>query len=433
MAQVVRAPRFSPTNARVVQPCSPPALTSIVYRSTAAAPLSGYSLYELVKAAQTRNRAESITGLLLYDDAHFYQWLEGPPAGVARVMELIIADPRHHHVEILSDKPIASRQFGNWTMRLATRGARSIHSSHDVIVPPQETFDSLLQEPHQIPAILAALSPIIAAEEPKQAAAPRGNRPLEGSAGLLLRNVILGAVIPELAARHGVPKGPRLWPIDARAIALADLLIGPDNGAALELIRTLQSPQGVQRQLYETLLEPAARRLGDLWDADFCTDADVTLGLGQLQRAVRSLSEDAAPAALDGVFPPAVLIVPEPGEPHSLTAMLDSEALWQAGWDPQNEFPATDEALQDLLADSWFDAMDLSLSASFRREQWLPRVSQTIALARHASRNPALVVVVGGRVFAEQSAATAQVGADNSSITAHGAQAAIRNGLLHRR
>ncbi len=433
MAQVVRAPRFSPPTARGIQPAAEPVLTSIVYRSTAVAPLTGYSLYELVKAAQARNRAQSITGLLLYDDAHFYQWLEGPPASVARVMDLIASDPRHQNVEILSDKPIAKRQFGNWTMRLATRGARSIHSKHDVIVPPQGTFDSLIENPDHIPEILAGLSPAFASAAPKPAVMPSNNRPLDGIAGLMLRNVILSTVIPQLAARHGVLTAPRLWPIDARSIALADLLIGPDDGAALELIRTLQSPNGAQHQLYQSLLEPAARRLGDLWGADFCTEVDVTLGLGQLQRAVRSLSGDAEPAALNGAFLPAVLIVPEPGEPHSLTAMLDSEALWQAGWDPQSEYPATDEALQDLLAGSWFDAMDLSLSASFRREHWLPRVTRTIALARHASRNPGLVVVVGGRVFAEQSRATEQVGADGTSTTAYNTETAIRNGLLHRR
>ena len=247
----------------------------------------------------------------------------------------------------------------------------------------------------------------------------------------MLRNIILGTVVPELVARHGAA-GPRLWPIDARSSALADLLIGPDDGAALELIRTLQSRDGSRRQLYKSLLEPTARRLGDLWSADLCTEIEVTLGLGQLQRAVRIFNQDLEPADLKGTVIPAVLIVPEPGEPHSLTAALDSDALWQAGWDPQSEYPSTDEALQDLLADSWFDAMDLSLSASFRREHWLPRVTRTIALARHASRNPALVVVVGGRLFAEQREATAQAGADGTSATAYGAETAIRDGLSSR-
>jgi hypothetical protein len=98
--------------------------------------------------------------------------------------------------------------------------------------------------------------------------------------------------------------------------------------------------------------------------------------------------------------------------------VLDSDALTSAGWDPLLEFPDSDEALQDLMADTWFDALDLSLSASFRRDNWLPRMTKTIALARHASRNPALVVIVGGRIFAEDSTAGAKVGADGASNSA---------------
>jgi hypothetical protein len=130
-----------------------------------------------------------------------------------------------------------------------------------------------------------------------------------------------------------------------------------------------------------------------------------------------------------GLYLPAVLIVPEPGEMHLLNSVLDSDVLADAGWDPLTEFPASDEALQDLMADSWFDALDLSLSPSMRRDGWLPRVTQTIALARHASRNPALVVVVGGRIFAEDQGAGARVGADAITTTAMRTERAIQSSL----
>jgi hypothetical protein len=129
---------------------------------------------------------------------------------------------------------------------------------------------------------------------------------------------------------------------------------------------------------------------------------------------------------------PAVLIVPEPGEAHMLNSVLDADALAHAGWDALTEFPVSDEALQDIIAGTWFDALDLSLSPAFRRENWLPRVTQTIALARHASRNPALVVVVGGRIFAEDAGAGVRVGADGSRKTALGTERVIRETLNRR-
>jgi len=400
-------------------------LSSLVYRSRSVTPLSDYDLYELVQAAQSRNQAESVTGLMLYDDGRFYQWLEGPPASVERLMRSIKSDQRHTDIEILSDKPAAARQFGDWSMRLATRGVRSIHSHNNVVVPSSAVIDDIRSHPENVKVALAGFSSNVEEER----AAP-SNRPLQGPASALLKNVIVSAVLPELTARHAAEgkRGP--WPIDSRARALADLLIGADSNAPYEFLRTLSHQDGSVRHLYETVVEPAARMLGNLWTADVCTELDVTLGLSQLQRALRQLNEDTMqPISPAGLILPAVLIVPEPGEVHVINAALDSDALWNAGWDPLSEFPVSDEALQDMVAGSWFDALDLSLSASFRREHWLPRVEKTIALARHASQNPELVVVVGGRIFVEDQGAGKQVGADGISTTAMHAEQAIRDGL----
>jgi hypothetical protein len=406
-------------------------LCSLVYRSRAVKALSDYELYELVQAAQTRNAEEAITGLMLYDDGRFYQWLEGPTGNVMRLMRSIEHDARHTDVEILSDKPATARQFGNWKMRLATRGVRSIHSLNNVVVPSTLALDDLRANPDHAPGVLADLAASPAVQDADDTPS---NGPLKGPAGAILKDILVTAVLPELVSRHGhrEPQGP--WPIDHRARALADLLIGTDTSAALELLRTLQDSDGAIRHLYESLLEPTARRLGDLWGADLCSELDVSLALAQLQRAVRVLNEEVMqPTIPKGLYLPAVLIVPEPGEAHMLNSVLDSDVLANAGWDPLSEFPATDEALQDLMADTWFDALDLSLSPSFRRETWLPRMRTTIALARHASRNPALVIVVGGRIFAEDRDAGALVGADATSRTAADTGRLIRDGLKRRR
>jgi len=410
-------------------------LCSVVYRSRAVTSLSDYDLYELVQAAQSRNAAENITGLMLYDDGRFYQWLEGPTENVARLLRSIENDRRHRDMEILSDKPAISRQFADWKMRLATRGVRSIHSLHNVVVPSSNELDEIHAHPDHAADVLAGYGTGDSVSRPApHLPAPPSNMPLGGPAGALLKDIIVTAVLPELLTHHTGQNRRGPWPIDTRARALADLLVGPDTEAAIDLLRTLQDSDGAIRHLYETLVEPTARRLGDLWGADLCSEFDVSLGLGQLQRAVRVLNEEVmTPTIPKGVFLPSVLIVPEPGESHLLNAVLDSDALARCGWDPLTEFPATDEALQDMLSDSWFDALDLSLSPSFRRDGWLPRVTQTIALARHASRNPAVVVVVGGRIFTEDSSAATRVGADATSTTALETETVIQRQLNRRR
>jgi hypothetical protein len=155
----------------------------------------------------------------------------------------------------------------------------------------------------------------------------------------------------------------------------------------------------------------------------------VTLGLCRLQSAIRLVGDGMLDPSAVQLPLRSVLVAPEPGEPHMLGAALDSDMLTDAGWAPECAFPADDGALQALLAASWFDALDLTLSTAFQREHWLPRMTRTIVLAREASRNPALVVVVGGRVFVEQRDAGRRVGADAASTTALEIEQLILNGL----
>ena len=91
-------------------------LTSLVYRSIATAALSELELQRLVNAAQARNRAESITGLMIYDEGRIFQWLEGPSEAVARIWKSIRSDPRHTSIEILGEQPTLTRFFGDWHM-----------------------------------------------------------------------------------------------------------------------------------------------------------------------------------------------------------------------------------------------------------------------------------------------------------------------------
>jgi hypothetical protein len=59
-------------------------------------------------------------------------------------------------------------------------------------------------------------------------------------------------------------------------------------------------------------------------------------------------------------------------------------------------------------------------------------MAQTIALARRASLNPEIVVVVGGRVFYEHGANAATVGADADSMTALHISQTVRKSIQDR-
>jgi len=397
---------------------APVPLARVVYRSRAVKSLSPPELHDLTVSSQRRNAREGITGLILYDNDRFFQWLEGPLERVDRLMDAIRSDSRHTDVEVLNKQPADMRTFGAWTMKLAAPVPAVSSWIPDVIEPPPDIVDDLRRRPEAAPALLVKLvaaSTRVVEAVPLEAVA---QMPLNRKASAILKNLFVASVMPQLSRASSAYPSRGVPAANRRAHELAELLVATDQEAALDLIGELQADGGAIGKLAATLFEPAARSLGDLWGEDFCSEFDVTVGLCRMQTAVRLLTAGCAPRPPSRLHQPLVLIAPEPGELHRLGAALDRTVLENAGWQPHCEYPSDDNALDELLNTTWFDVLDLSLSAAFRREQSMPKLRETIAQARRVSRNPALVIVVGGRMFNEEKAAGQAVGADASTATA---------------
>jgi hypothetical protein len=347
-------------------------------------------------------------------------------------MDSILGDPRHTDLEILAKRTASTRMFKDWDMKLATPGAKARDWRDEVIEPPPGIIKDLRRQPEAAPSLLIKLVPLpveSAQTAPDQATSLAGTVLGEASAAVL-KSVILTSVIPTLLRQHGLPVPDRTrLAVHPRAAELAELLVAADQAASLDLIRELRGRDGDVRHLFAPLFEPAARSLGDFWDDDSCSESELTLGLCRLHSAVRLLGADAPQAVPRASLHPSVLIAPVPGELHHLVASLDSEWLWKAGWTPQTEFPANDRALEELLSARWIDVLDLSLSAALPRQDFMPRLGRTITRARRASQNPALVVVVGGRAFAEDKATSRDVGADLASRTSQNLDQLMLRGM----
>jgi hypothetical protein len=70
----------------------------------------------ILGTARRCNKANNITGALLYTASGFAQVLEGPRELVERTFERISADPRHADVTVLSFTPTERRSFPDWSM-----------------------------------------------------------------------------------------------------------------------------------------------------------------------------------------------------------------------------------------------------------------------------------------------------------------------------
>ena len=101
---------------------------AFAYLSTPTAPFADRDLSDLLLAARYANAAHEVTGKLvvLETDAgvvRFAQWVEGPEAGLAAVVDRILADPRHADVEVRRQGPVPARRFPGWDMALHPAGA----------------------------------------------------------------------------------------------------------------------------------------------------------------------------------------------------------------------------------------------------------------------------------------------------------------------
>ena len=115
----------------------------LAYRSRPLVPPSITELEQILVAAQRRNRFEGLTGILIYDQGHYFQWLEGPRRGLMRVWESIRADPRHNDFKILRRQTMPERLFDGWDMRLARRTRGEIDRVLAVMKAPDELLTRL--------------------------------------------------------------------------------------------------------------------------------------------------------------------------------------------------------------------------------------------------------------------------------------------------
>jgi methanogenic corrinoid protein MtbC1 len=222
-------------------------------------------------------------------------------------------------------------------------------------------------------------------------------------------------VIPRLvqAHRHATPAAntePAAVPAQSgeQVAGFVALIIGDSDFDVQAAVEGKRRDGMSVEALYLDLFAPAARLLGDMWSDDVCDFSTVTVALGRLQRLLRELS----PAFGTEIEYPAngrrALFAQPADEQHSFGLSMVAEFFRREGWDV---FGVVGGALDDpavRVRKEWADVVGLSIGSE-RRLDWL---RQCIVALRSASRNPGLVVMVGGPIFTLHPDWVAGVGAD---------------------
>ena len=107
----------------------------LIYVSSAVKHFSEKELIELLEHSRVNNHQKDITGMLLYKDGNFMQFLEGPKEHVLATMEKIKQDPRHRGIITLLQQEHDSREFTEWAM-----GFKKLESEANLNVPGYSEF-----------------------------------------------------------------------------------------------------------------------------------------------------------------------------------------------------------------------------------------------------------------------------------------------------
>lgn len=94
-----------------------PALHHFAYCSRAADGVDEAEVDRIVESAQRHNLACGITGVLIFNQGVFFQWIEGPVDEVHRLIANLHRDPRHFDIVSLSQsEDRRERLYPNWEM-----------------------------------------------------------------------------------------------------------------------------------------------------------------------------------------------------------------------------------------------------------------------------------------------------------------------------
>lgn len=253
--------------------------------------------------------------------------------------------------------------------------------------------------------------------------------------GQVLARSVEAEIIPRLVLalrgtdRSTGPAGPDATADGAGEVAaFAEAMVAGDIAGACATIDARRSQGQLLEQIYLDLIEPTARRLGDLWNADAYDFVAVTVSIMRLQQIMHEFGPAFRREAEPLDHGHRALLVPASGEKGSFGHLMfgtfglaiAAEFLRRDGWDAYVDSLASDEEVVDMVRREWFDIVEMSLSD----EHHLARLAAGIRQVRRASRNRAIAVIVGGPVFRNHPEMVTCVGADAAAID--GRQAALQ-------
>ena len=201
---------------------------------------------------------------------------------------------------------------------------------------------------------------------------------------------------PSSGGVAGIVEDPREWRAIARALA---------RGRVGELAIAFEQA-GSDLRLQAMLCERLMRQYAELWEAEECTEVDIVLGLALAQSQFR-LHRARYPAHALAKAGETVLVVPVPGDRHTLGASLVQASLEEAGYGVPVQLPESRDEMLELLTVQYCNHAVIAGSGVFPRSHRIAGIRAYSDLLRTLLPEGASIGLYGRLAAMEPSVVTA--------------------------
>lgn len=200
---------------------------------------------------------------------------------------------------------------------------------------------------------------------------------------------------------------------DAEIDRITQLLLSTEDGA-FELAITVLKTHGVSiNYIILDLIPTIARRLGKQWEDDTLSFAEVSIGTNKLERVIYKLDYLFQVTQLEKRGNHSILITNFPESQHSLGTLILSNYFIHSGWRVYRPENNSLRSISRGLESNKHDAIAISISC----DEQLQQLPNTISFLRGKSKNPKIIVLIGGPLYNKAPEKFAHIEADIKAFT----------------
>ena len=206
----------------------------------------------------------------------------------------------------------------------------------------------------------------------------------------------------------------RAMPSKEEIDSFVELCVSQDPFVAMIFVNKLLEEGLNTEHIFLELITPAARALGTQWDLDRMDFVDVTHGLVRLH----AIAHEIGFAYQDGPILEGeikrIMIASAPGSEHLLGPTIVADFFRKAAWQVVVEIASSKKQLVQAVENEWFDTVGLSVSIAPQ----LTDLADLVDQIKQRSRNPRVVVLLGGPIFTVQNLQASDFGAAGICVDA---------------